>query len=193
MTGRSGPIGRRVSSRNWLRHIPSDLKGSPYVGLRDARPPEEVEFVPARHTAVCKCGIGASRRCAVHWQPVWPCRPWVSSKSGYSATRSKSVVVTAGGAGVAFANRQGDEILIEAVKVDVKSTHGAGDEFIGAGSRVVAKDDWGELEKGNSSAMTSRIVVCSTSNGAGKSRFMANGLLRSSIFGGLVRSYTRHR
>lgn len=35
------------------------------------------------------------------------------------------VVVTAG-AGVAFANRQGDEILVEAVKVDVKSTMAPG-------------------------------------------------------------------
>ncbi|MFA1672019.1 ribokinase [Rhizobium mongolense] len=48
------------------------------------------------------------------------------------------VVVTAGGAGFAFANRQGDEILIEAVKVDVKSTHGAGDEFIGVLSAEIS-------------------------------------------------------
>jgi ribokinase len=41
------------------------------------------------------------------------------------------VVVTAGGAGVAFADRLGNEIAIEAVKVKVQSTHGAGDEFIG--------------------------------------------------------------
>lgn len=48
------------------------------------------------------------------------------------------VVVTAGGAGVAFANRQGDEILVEALKVDVNSTHGAGDEFIGVLSAELA-------------------------------------------------------
>jgi ribokinase len=40
-------------------------------------------------------------------------------------------VVTAGGAGVAYANVSGEEVLIEAVKVRVHSTHGAGDEFIG--------------------------------------------------------------
>ncbi|CAN7665424.1 PfkB family carbohydrate kinase [Pararhizobium sp. LjRoot255] len=48
------------------------------------------------------------------------------------------VVVTAGGAGVAFADRQGDEILIEAVKVFVESTHGAGDEFIGVLAAEIA-------------------------------------------------------
>jgi ribokinase len=41
------------------------------------------------------------------------------------------VVVTAGGAGVAYASRSGDEAMIAAMKVDVQSTHGAGDEFIG--------------------------------------------------------------
>lgn len=41
------------------------------------------------------------------------------------------VVVTAGGAGVAYADKNGHEVAIEAVKVNVESTHGAGDEFIG--------------------------------------------------------------
>ncbi|UHS58688.1 ribokinase [Agrobacterium vaccinii] len=41
------------------------------------------------------------------------------------------VVVTAGGSGVAYADRDGEEIVIEAVKIKVESTHGAGDEFIG--------------------------------------------------------------
>ncbi|TCV67443.1 PfkB family carbohydrate kinase [Neorhizobium sp. S3-V5DH] len=41
------------------------------------------------------------------------------------------VVVTAGGAGAAYANHDGEEILIAGVKVKVESTHGAGDEFIG--------------------------------------------------------------
>ena len=41
------------------------------------------------------------------------------------------VVVTAGGAGVAYASRDGDETVIAAIKVNVESTHGAGDEFIG--------------------------------------------------------------
>ncbi|NRP90568.1 ribokinase [Rhizobium mongolense subsp. loessense] len=41
------------------------------------------------------------------------------------------VVVTAGGAGVAYANSEGSEIVIEGLKIKVESTHGAGDEFIG--------------------------------------------------------------
>jgi ribokinase len=40
-------------------------------------------------------------------------------------------VVTAGGAGVAYAMRDGEEATIPAIKVKLISTHGAGDEFIG--------------------------------------------------------------
>jgi ribokinase len=40
-------------------------------------------------------------------------------------------VVTAGGAGVAFAEQGGEEATIPAIKVKLVSTHGAGDEFIG--------------------------------------------------------------
>jgi ribokinase len=48
------------------------------------------------------------------------------------------VVVTAGGAGVAYANRDGEETVIAAVKVKVESTHGAGDEFIGVLAAEIA-------------------------------------------------------
>ena len=48
------------------------------------------------------------------------------------------VVVTAGGAGVAYANRGGEEIALEAEKVKVESTHGAGDEFIGVLASEIA-------------------------------------------------------
>ncbi|API55352.1 ribokinase (plasmid) [Rhizobium leguminosarum] len=48
------------------------------------------------------------------------------------------VVVTAGGAGVAYANRDGEETIIAAVKVKVESTHGAGDEFIGVLAAEIA-------------------------------------------------------
>jgi ribokinase len=40
-------------------------------------------------------------------------------------------VVTAGGAGVAYAQHDGEEATIPAIKVKLVSTHGAGDEFIG--------------------------------------------------------------
>lgn len=48
------------------------------------------------------------------------------------------VVVTAGGAGVAYASQDGNEISIEAIKVNVESTHGAGDEFIGVLAAQIA-------------------------------------------------------
>jgi ribokinase len=48
-------------------------------------------------------------------------------------------VVTAGGAGVANANANGSEVAIEAVKVKVESTHGAGDEFIGVLAAKIAE------------------------------------------------------
>ncbi|MFW8607939.1 PfkB family carbohydrate kinase [Rhizobium beringeri] len=64
------------------------------------------------------------------------------------------VVVTAGGAGVAFAGRDGAEILIAAVKVEVESTHGAGDEFIGVLAAEIAsgKTMKAALEKANHAA-----------------------------------------
>lgn len=46
--------------------------------------------------------------------------------------RSRAVVVTAGGEGCAYADRNGQRIEIAARKIVVASTHGAGDEFIGA-------------------------------------------------------------
>lgn len=48
------------------------------------------------------------------------------------------VVVTAGGAGVAYASRSGEEFAIPAVEVKVESTHGAGDEFIGVLAAEIA-------------------------------------------------------
>ncbi|SEP73813.1 ribokinase [Devosia sp. YR412] len=46
--------------------------------------------------------------------------------------RSRAVVVTAGGEGCAYADRSGQRVSIPAKKIVVASTHGAGDEFIGA-------------------------------------------------------------
>ncbi|XUY29568.1 ribokinase [Agrobacterium sp. rho-8.1] len=64
------------------------------------------------------------------------------------------VVVTAGGAGVAYANRNGEEIVIPAIKVDVQSTHGAGDEFIGvlAAELALGKAMTDCLHKANAAA-----------------------------------------
>lgn len=48
------------------------------------------------------------------------------------------VIVTAGGAGVAYANSGGDEFTLAAIKITVASTHGAGDEFIGVLAAEIA-------------------------------------------------------
>jgi ribokinase len=55
------------------------------------------------------------------------------------ATTFPIAVVTAGGEGVACASRNGTEFLIEAIKVDLVSTHGAGDEFTGVLAAELAK------------------------------------------------------
>ncbi|API56028.1 ribokinase (plasmid) [Rhizobium leguminosarum] len=64
------------------------------------------------------------------------------------------VVVTAGGAGVAFASRDAVEILIPAMKVEVESTHGAGDEFIGVLAAEIASGETmnAALQKANHAA-----------------------------------------
>ncbi|MFP5076427.1 ribokinase [Rhizobium sp. YIM 134829] len=51
------------------------------------------------------------------------------------------VVVTAGGAGVAAIDEDGQDIAIEPVKVKVESTHGAGDEFIGVLAAALARGE----------------------------------------------------
>lgn len=48
------------------------------------------------------------------------------------ASHYPAAVVTAGGDGVAFVQSDGDEAKVPAIKVKLISTHGAGDEFIGA-------------------------------------------------------------
>lgn len=48
-------------------------------------------------------------------------------------------VVTAGGKGVACATSNGDEYRIDAIKVELVSTHGAGDEFTGVLAAELAK------------------------------------------------------
>jgi len=48
------------------------------------------------------------------------------------------VVVTAGGDGVASADREGGQMTIPAEKIKVESTHGAGDQFLGAFAAALA-------------------------------------------------------
>lgn len=49
------------------------------------------------------------------------------------------VVVTAGGSGVAYSNSEGQTLAIDPIRVDVASTHGAGDEFIGVLAAFLAR------------------------------------------------------
>lgn len=66
-----------------------------------------------------------------------------SLESALTAARAlsgqfSSVVVTAGGDGVAYADRDGREHLIPPIRVKVASTHGAGDTFVGILSAELA-------------------------------------------------------
>ncbi|TWF58390.1 ribokinase [Neorhizobium alkalisoli] len=54
-----------------------------------------------------------------------------SDAAGILSARFPVAVVTAGGAGVAFAEQGGTAGAIPAIKIKLVSTHGAGDEFIG--------------------------------------------------------------
>lgn len=55
------------------------------------------------------------------------------------AARYPVVVVTAGGEGVACATREGEAFSVEAIKVELVSTHGAGDEFTGVLASELAR------------------------------------------------------
>jgi ribokinase len=55
------------------------------------------------------------------------------------AARYPVVVVTAGGEGVACATHEGEAFLVEAIKVELVNTHGAGDEFTGVLASELAR------------------------------------------------------
>lgn len=69
------------------------------------------------------------------------------------------VVVTAGGAGVAYADKDGHEVAIEAVKVTVESTHGAGDEFIGVLAAQIASGATLDAALRNANLAAARLVA----------------------------------
>jgi ribokinase len=56
-------------------------------------------------------------------------------------SRFASVVVTAGGDGVAFHDDAGNKVSLPSVPVEVQSTHGAGDMFVGTLAARIAKGD----------------------------------------------------
>ena len=57
------------------------------------------------------------------------------------AARFKSVVVTAGGNGVAYLERSSPSVKLPGIKVVVESTHGAGDAFVGTLAARIAVGD----------------------------------------------------
>jgi ribokinase len=72
----------------------------------------------------------------------------------------RQAVVTAGGAGVAYADAHGVELVIEAVRIKVESTHGAGDEFIGVLAAGIASGD--SIEKALRDANQAAGILVST-------------------------------
>ena len=78
-----------------------------------------------------------------------------AAKAAQSLTsRFASVIVTAGGDGVAFQNRACQKISLPSVPVKVQSTHGAGDMFVGTLAAQIAVGDSVEaaLSKANEQA-----------------------------------------
>ncbi|MBB4574164.1 ribokinase [Rhizobium lentis] len=76
------------------------------------------------------------------------------------AERFAVVVVTAGGEGVACATKNGEAFLIAAVKVELVSTHGAGDEFTGVLAAELARGR--EIRAAVDSANRAAAVLVST-------------------------------
>lgn len=76
------------------------------------------------------------------------------------AERFPVVVVTAGGDGVACATRDGDAFSVEAIKVELVSTHGAGDEFTGVLASELARGT--EIRAAIASANRAAAVLVST-------------------------------
>jgi len=76
------------------------------------------------------------------------------------STQYPFAVVTAGGDGVAFVASAGEEGAILAVKVNLVSTHGAGDEFIGVLSAQIAAGEG--IETARTKANAAAAVLVST-------------------------------
>ena len=76
------------------------------------------------------------------------------------AERFPVVVVTAGGDGVACATRDGDAFSVDAIKVELVSTHGAGDEFTGVLASELARGS--EIRAAIASANQAAAVLVST-------------------------------
>lgn len=78
--------------------------------------------------------------------------------------RSRAVIVTAGGEGCAYADTEGRRLSLPARKVTVASTHGAGDEFIGALAAELCKE--AGIDAALNAANTAAAVLVSTPEAA---------------------------
>jgi ribokinase len=74
------------------------------------------------------------------------------------AARFKSVVVTAGGNGVASFDRSGHALKLSGIKVAVASTHGAGDTFVGTLAARMAVGDPFEVALSTANAEAAKLV-----------------------------------
>lgn len=97
------------------------------------------------------------------------CVPVVDSLEGALAAAQRlassyaAAIVTAGGQGVAFADSQGRSISVPGEKVRAESTHGAGDEFLGALASALAKGT--DIEIALRAANHAAAVLVSTPEG----------------------------
>ena len=70
----------------------------------------------------------------------------------------KSVVVTAGGDGVASFDRSGRALKLSSIKVAVASTHGAGDTFVGTLAARIAVGDPFEVALSTANIEAAKLV-----------------------------------
>ncbi|RRI07106.1 ribokinase [Mesorhizobium tamadayense] len=69
-----------------------------------------------------------------------------------------AAVVTAGGEGVAYHDRNGHAFALAAIPVKVVSTHGAGDEFVGAFAAALSRGEPVEAAVAAANAAAARLV-----------------------------------
>jgi ribokinase len=90
---------------------------------------------------------------------------------------ARAVVVTAGGAGLALSERHGDRATVAGHAVDLVSTHGAGDCFIGwLAARLAAGETLADAAQ---FANAAAAVLVSTPPGATRENARIDALLRS--------------
>ncbi|MER9615823.1 ribokinase [Mesorhizobium sp. M0207] len=70
-----------------------------------------------------------------------------------------AAIVTAGGEGVAYRDRDGQAFALPAMPVEVVSTHGAGDEFVGAFAAWLARGEPVEAALGAANAAAASLVA----------------------------------